>query len=129
MGKTGRPDQALAFNPTASASISNFLEYARSATTLFSQLINSPAESVMLLAYCPYQHASRSSEQVSGEAYKGKDIVKANDIPRRTSNATAAMFKNCKNDQSQHKHGGREMVQKGSQKLTPSYQRVKAEDE
>lgn len=37
------------------------------------------------------------------QAYKGKDIVKANDIPRRTSNATAAMFKNCKNDRSQYK--------------------------
>jgi hypothetical protein len=36
------------------------------------------------------------------QAYKGKDIVKANDIPRRTSKATAAMFKNCKNDRSQH---------------------------
>jgi hypothetical protein len=45
---------------------------------------------------------SRRSEQMSGEAYKGKDIVKAKEIPRRTSNATAAMFKNCKYDQSQY---------------------------
>lgn len=40
---------------------------------------------------------------MSGDAYKGKDIVKANDIPRRTSKATAAMFKNYKYDKNQYK--------------------------
>jgi 3D (Asp-Asp-Asp) domain-containing protein len=62
------------------------------------------------------------------QAYKGKDIVKANDIPRRTSNATAAMFKNCKR-KTDVSIVALEVIPRGSRVHTPSYQRVKAEDE
>lgn len=83
----------LTFSPTASASISSLREYARSATTSFSQLMNTAAESVMLRR----KGQSQRVLHVDG-AYTGKEMVRANEMPRRMSNPTAATLRNCQRD-------------------------------